>query len=259
MDHETELFKDPDISAILPEDSIPNEPSIQDATRINDAVLQPVSALKEEETTPEMEAFHCESGYILQERETDQGIIEESTDTDACCGEPYSTFCAANGSPSGLYSMPQRPVGQTSNPYESGYYQQSRPANPYGAEYERYSHDPYIHGYSGYGYPMSRRAPMPSRKKNRKPVVSLILGVLAMGVLNYFPFIALVLGLIAVCTAFAGLREDGIPTGQKVCGFIGLGLGIIALVISIAMLVMLLSLIIKVSNASVNSAGSIYR
>ena len=83
-------------------------------------------------------------------------------------------------------------------------------------------------------------------KKNRKPVVSLIFSLIAMGFLNYYPFVALVCGIMAICTAFVGLRKDKVTAGQKVCGLIGLFLGIFALIISVTMLVMLLSMFIQV-------------
>ena len=101
--------------------------------------------------------------------------------------------------------------------------------------------------------------PMPKEKKNHKPVISLIFGLLAMGVLNFFPFIALVLGVTALCTGYIGLKKGELTTGQRVCGFIGLGLGIISLIISISMLIMLLSLSIRAAAAAAETQGSIYR
>lgn len=88
----------------------------------------------------------------------------------------------------------------------------------------------------------------PKEKKNFKTVISLVLGILAMGVLNYFPLIALIIGAAAVCTGFFGLRKGTHSTGSMICGLIGLALGIISMILSVTMLVMLLSLYIQVAN-----------
>ena len=160
----------------------------------------------------------------------------------------YNPYSMENKAPGGAYGTSGYPGNRTTNPYEPGYYQQGsfgagHVPNGYGAGYGQY---PYYQGQNPFHMPCS--APMPVQKKNRKPVISMILSLIAMGFLNYFPFIALIFAVIGVCVAFTGLMEGRIGTGAKVCGCIGLGLGIIAMILSVAMLIMLLSLSVQIMN-----------
>ena len=156
---------------------------------------------------------------------------------------PYGMPGGANYGNNGQNSVPQDLRNRSNDPYAPGYYAQ----NPY-------SNPPYGNGnyygpsYQGnmYAPAMQNRPAMPRKKKNRNTVVSLIFGALAVGIMNFFPFIGLVAAVIAVCSAFTGLKDNGITPGKKACGIIGMGLGVFALTISIAMLVMLLSMSIQV-------------
>ena len=94
-------------------------------------------------------------------------------------------------------------------------------------------------------------------QKNHKTVASLILGILAVGVLNYMPFVALVLSIIGICMGYTGLRQGELPKGKRICGYIGLALGIICLILSVTMLVMLLSMFIQAVNSVWDSADTI--
>ena len=87
---------------------------------------------------------------------------------------------------------------------------------------------------------------MKKQKKNRKPVTAMIMGLIALLALNYYPLVAFVLGLLALCKAFRGIRAEGTCGGKKFCGILGMILGIFTLAISSSMLVMLLTLTVKV-------------
>lgn len=146
----------------------------------------------------------------------------------------------------GARNVPQPPRDNgTSNPYQPGYYRQS----PYVQTYYPGGAGHYggafgSRGGGGSG-PVTYVPAVPVEKKNGMTVASLILGVLAMAVLNYFPFPAFVMGIMAICTAYTGLQAGALTKGKRVCGYIGLALGIISLVLSVTMLVMLLSLTLK--------------
>ncbi len=275
MEHDTDLLRDNNIPSAFPMESTPKEPAICDSAEGNEAGFTPARSWNDEFPVADMKSPTHELDSSFPESIEEQSIETVLENRDTCQFEPFDAPNASYGAPNAPYGapnepygthttpydMPQQPVRYGGNPYEAGYYRQNQYANYYNSGQNPYYGNPYapLYGDGGSGYAMAQRAPMPVRKKNRKPVVSLVLSLLAMGFLYYFPFVALVLGLIAICTAYIGLKEGRITTGQKVCGCIGLGLGIIALVISIAMLVMLLSLIIKVANTSVNPGGSIYR
>ncbi len=140
----------------------------------------------------------------------------------------------ANRAPNMPLTGAQPPSGNRRNPYERGYY--DRP--PYGSPYPPTPNGYYggNFGYPSYGYPVKKQ------KKNKKPVVSLILGCIALCVLNYFPLVAFILGLLALCFGFKGLQEGNIGGGKKFCGIMGLILGIFTLFASSTMLIILISL-----------------
>ena len=165
-------------------------------------------------------------------------------------GDPYG------GVPHGTYGYTPN-----SNPYQQGYY---RPT-AYGAGYPQ-TQAPY---YGGNYVPLIREAaytsstpyapPKPVVRKNNKPVCALILGILAMGILNFMPFVALILSVIAVCTGYTGLKQGELTKGKQICGFIGLGLGIVGLILSVTMLTMLLSLSVRAAKEMSDSANGIFR
>ena len=99
----------------------------------------------------------------------------------------------------------------------------------------------------------------PVVQKNHKLLCSLILGILAMGILNFMPFVAFILSLIALCTGYSGLKQGEISKGKRVCGYVGLALGIIGLILSVTMLTMLLTLSLRATEKLSNSANGMIR
>ena len=147
------------------------------------------------------------------------------------------------------------------NPYQKGYY---RPT-AYGNGYPQGQ----IPCYGGNYVPLIREvaytpaAPYAPHKpvvqKNHKLLCSLILGILAMGILNFMPFVAFILSLIALCTGYSGLKQGEISKGKRVCGYVGLALGIIGLILSVTMLTMLLTLSLRATEKLSNSANGMIR
>ncbi len=170
--------------------------------------------------------------------------------------DPYET---AQQAPYGY--PPREPQG---NPYDRSYY--GRPG--YGQSYAP-NQQPY---YTGNYVPLIREAahtpmmpytpytqPTPIVRKNNKTVTALILGIIAMGVLNFMPFVALILSIVGVCTGYSGLVQGELTKGKRICGYIGLALGIIGLILSVTMLITLLTLSIRAIRAVADSANSIIR
>lgn len=122
------------------------------------------------------------------------------------------------------------------SPYGVGYYHRTGYGTPYVSQQPPY--------YGGIGVPMYQEAapapPMPIVKERKETVFSLILGIVAMGLVNFIPFIPLVLGIIATCTGYIGLRQGELTKGKRICGCLGLALGIISLILSAMLLTMLL-------------------
>lgn len=145
---------------------------------------------------------------------------------------PQNIPCTPNGGPAPMRNYPPTAGYPTNGTY------------PPGGPYAPMGNNPPNGSYAPYS-PVSQ--PYVGEKKNRMPFISLVLGILAMGVLNYFPFIALILGVSALCTGYMGLKKSTLNTAGRICGLVGLALGIISLILSVTMLVMLLSLSIRVS------------
>ncbi len=161
--------------------------------------------------------------------------------------------------PSYPYQAP--PKENHSNPYARGYYSPAYYGRPYGQGQMPCFGGGYVplNREAAYEPPTSYTAPKPVVVKNKKPVGSLILGLLAMGILNYMPFVALVLSIIAICTGYTGLKEGELTKGKRICGYIGLALGVIGLVLSVTMLITLLTLIIRANKELFDSAQGLYR
>ena len=146
-----------------------------------------------------------------------------------------------DSAPGHVYGQPMN-MGQGSPRnagFESAYGRtlSRNPANPYSPDY--YSAGGYRAPYVPYS-PV--RVPV---QKNNKPITALVLGSLAMVFLNYFPFVAMVLGIVAICIGFSGLKQGELTKGKRVCGLIGLSLGIVSLILSVTMLIMLVVLYLR--------------
>ncbi len=239
------------------EDFLPEENSVAEAPESFVAEQRP------ENIAPCCEAFHevmqtdCES-VPEQELYTEpnrEPPVSRPVDNRTPYGNPEQGY-PYGAVPNAAYDYP--PKG---NPYQQGYYRSA----PYGQTYVP-GQAPY---YGGNYVPLNREAaytppapyahPKPVVQKNNKPVGALVLGILAMGILNFMPFVALVLSIIALCTGYTGLRQGELTKGKRICGYFGLALGIIGLILSVTMLSMLLALIIRASKEVSGSVNSIYR
>lgn len=151
------------------------------------------------------------------------------------------------------------PQGNRGNPYRQGYYGSTSYNQGYGPGQSPYYGGNYVPlmREAAYAPPVAYQAPAVVVRKNNKTVASLILGILAVGVLNYIPFVALVLSIIGICMSYTGLKQGELTKGKRICGYIGLGLGIICLILSVTMLAMLLSMFVKAINSIGDYANSI--
>ena len=224
-------------------------PEIQQEAPSETRVAEPVETVPAE-TVPETEIpVHPPRETVTPPR-GNGGIPYVGSD------QSYAPNGYAYGGPNGGAYPPQENRG---NPYRQGYYGSTAYNQGYGP-----GQSPY---YGGNYVPLMREAaytpsvpygaPTVIVQKNHKTVASLILGILAVGVLNYMPFVALVLSIIGICTGYTGLRQGELPKGKRICGYIGLALGIICLILSVTMLVMLLSMFIQAVNSVWDSADTI--
>ena len=284
MEHENGLLSEENVTSIVPENNLQSE-QIQDEPASNEqrevladhfetSIIAEETAEIEAEVQAETEPFISEQEDISPETEPptethrelpcetrkdsceNNGAVENSGTLNNEPSErpnyPYSapvqSYGVPNqpyGVPNGTYPISNSPYGTANNPY-------GNPYNPYGAPSNTYSgyQQPFYGGVPNGGYGNGNYFPtgytMPTKKKNPKPVIGLIMSLIALGILNFFPVIALVCGIVAMCLSYIGLRKDEVTTGQKICGLIGLGVGIFTLIISVAMLVMLLSMYMQV-------------
>lgn len=284
MEHETGLFSEENVTSIVPEHNLQAEP-IQDEPASNEqseafadncetSAVAEETAEVEAEAQAETEPLSSEQEETSLESEPSKEIHRElprETTAEPCenngavensgmlsngpserpsyqYGAPCQSYGVPNqpyGIPNGTYPIPNYPYGMANNPY-------GNPYNPYGVPSNTYSgyQQPFYGGVPNGGYGNGNYFPMgytmPTKKKNPKPVIGLIMSLIALGFLNFFPVVALACGIVAMCLSYIGLRKDEVTTGRKICGLIGLGVGIFTLIISVAMLVMLLSMYMQV-------------
>ncbi len=224
-----------DFSETIPEEpTAPYSPLPEEPQTVQD-VLPEAPALQERDITPEQEIpanIPREAPMAYPSgNETFRGNAPVQAGMGYAYGQPGAFNPYQNGNNG-------QPVNRNSpNPYSPDYYK----ANGYGAPYA------------------SQLPPRIPVRKNRKPVTSLILGSVAMVVLYFIPFVAMVLGIIALCIGFSGLRQGELSKGKRACGIIGLVLGSISLLLSVAMLFTLLVLSIRAIDALEIFGDSIFR
>ncbi len=219
-------------------------------------------------TAPLGEAVPTDATVCTPETETPVYPTQESPTTQPHeSGLPYNR--AEQGYTNGGYpygnasggSYPHSGAGNSVNPYQQGYYSPTSYGPGYAPGQVPYYGGNYVplNREAAYAPPAPYSAPPTVVRKNNKTIGSLIVGVLAMGVLNFMPFVALILSIIAICTGYTGLKQGELTKGKRICGFIGLALGIISLILSVTMLIMLLTLFVQAMNSITDSANSIIR
>lgn len=136
-------------------------------------------------------------------------------------------------------SMQQPPYGRDLS-YKDGYY----PNGPYAAP-QKVSQP-----WKPYGQmppqPAYYAPPKPKEEKNVGAIVAIVCSLVGILLLNSVPFLAAVLGITSICGGWLGLKRAKEIGRGKVCSVIGLVIGCLELIVSVAMIAMMMTLVLRV-------------
>ena len=133
----------------------------------------------------------------------------------------------------------QRPPYEGEPSYRDGYYSNGPYAEP------RKAAQPWIPYRQMPPQPAYYAPPMPKEEKNVGSIFALVCSLVGILLVSFMPFFAVILGIASICSGWMGLKRSKEIGKGKVCSVIGVVLGCVELVVSVAMIAMMMTLVFR--------------
>lgn len=133
----------------------------------------------------------------------------------------------------------QKPPYEGEPSYRDGYYFNGPYAEP------RKAAQPWIPYRQMPPQPAYYAPPMPKEEKNVGSIVALVCSLVGILLVNFMPFFVVILGITSICGGWIGLKRSKEIGKGKVCSVIGVVLGCVELVVSVAMIAIMMTLVFR--------------